>query len=67
MALEARFPAIYTSYGFRDSVNLSTSRISDRILALDQGMILAAIANALADHAMQHAFSDGPVGGRSGP
>jgi hypothetical protein len=65
--LEARFPAIYTPYGFRDSVNLSTGRISDRILALDQAMILAAIANALADHAMQHAFSDGPVEGTIRP
>ncbi|MBV8311473.1 MAG: hypothetical protein JO344_13915 [Planctomycetaceae bacterium] len=26
---------------------------------LDQGMIMAAIANALADDAMQHIFSDG--------
>jgi len=31
------------------------------ILAIDQGMIMAAIANELADDAMQHAFSDGPV------
>jgi hypothetical protein len=60
-ALEQRFPAIYTSYGFRDSVNLSTGRIADCILALDQGMIMAAIANALADDFMQHAFSDGPI------
>jgi hypothetical protein len=60
-ALRERFPAIYTSYGFRDSVNLSTGRIADRILALDQGMIMAAIANALADDFMQHAFSDGPI------
>ncbi len=60
-ALEEKFPAIYTPYGFRDSVNLSTGRVADRILALDQGMIMAAIANALADDFMQHAFSDGPV------
>jgi hypothetical protein len=60
-ALEERFPEIYTPYGFRDSVNLSTGRISDRILALDQGMIMAAIANALADDFMGHAFSDGPI------
>ena len=31
------------------------------ILTLDQGMIMAAIANALADDAIQHFFSDGPV------
>jgi hypothetical protein len=60
-AIEERFPAIYTPYGFRDSVNLSTGRIADRILSLDQGMIMAAIANALADDFLQHAFSDGPI------
>jgi hypothetical protein len=60
-ALTERFPAIYTPYGFRDSVNLSTGRIADRILALDPGMIRAAIANAPADDFMQHAFSDGAV------
>ncbi len=59
--LEKRYPMIYTTYGFRDSVNLSNGRISDSILALDQGMIMAAIANALADRVMQHAFSDGAV------
>ena len=32
-----------------------------RILALDQGMIMAAIANELADDIMQHAFSDGQI------
>ncbi len=60
-ALRDRFPAIYTPYGFRDSVNLSSGDISEYILALDQGMIMAAVANALADRAMQHAFSDGEV------
>ena len=35
--------------------------VSGYILALDQGMIMAAIANELADDAMQHAFSDGQV------
>ncbi|MBX6311555.1 MAG: DUF3131 domain-containing protein [Isosphaeraceae bacterium] len=60
-ALEGRFPTLYTRYGFRDSVNLSTGRVSDCVLALDQGMIMAAIANALADNVMQHAFSDGLI------
>ena len=35
--------------------------VSGYILAVDQGMIMAAIANELADDAMQHAFSDGQV------
>ena len=51
----------YTPYGFRDSVNVSSGEVSDCVLALDQGMIMAAIANALADDAMQHAFADGPI------
>jgi hypothetical protein len=58
-ALEAKFP-IYGAYGFLDSVNVSTGRVSDDILALDHGMILAALANALADGAMRRAFVDSP-------
>ena len=42
-------------------MNVSNGVVSDTVLALDQGMIMAAIANALADDAMRHAFSDGPV------
>ena len=41
-------------------MNVSSGVVSDCVLALDQGMIMAAIANALADDAMQHAFVDGP-------
>ncbi len=60
--LRARFP-IYGPCGFHDSVNLSSGKVSNCILALDQGMILAAIANVLADDAMQHALADGPFEG----
>jgi hypothetical protein len=35
--------------------------VSDRLLLLDQGMIMAAIANAVADDAMRDAFIDGPA------
>ena len=42
-------------------MDVSAGVTSGRILALDQGMIMAAIANELADDAMQHAFSDGQV------
>jgi hypothetical protein len=59
-ALCKEFP-IYTPLGFLDSVDVSTGVASGCILAVDQGMIMAAIANALADDAMQHAFSDGPI------
>jgi hypothetical protein len=56
-ALAAKFP-IYGTYGFRDTVNVSTGVVSDCVLALDQGMIMLALANALADDAMQRAFVD---------
>lgn len=58
--LEQRFP-IHCDYGFRDSVNCTSGQVSDCILALDQGMILAAIANTLADNLLQRHFTAGPV------
>jgi hypothetical protein len=59
-ALAARFP-IYSPLGFTDSVDVSAGMVSGCILAVNQGMIMAAIANELADDSMQHAFSDGPI------
>jgi hypothetical protein len=59
-ALREEFP-IYSPLGFLDSVDVSTGVVSGCVLAVDQGMIMAALANALADDAMQHAFSDGPI------
>ena len=41
-----------------DAVNVTKGVISDRVLLLDQGMIMAAIANAVADDAMRAAFID---------
>jgi hypothetical protein len=58
-ALSTDFPTIYSPEGFLDSVDVAEGLVSSSILALDQGMIMAAIANELADDAMQHAFSDG--------
>ena len=59
-ALTTQFP-IYSQFGFHDSVDVSAGVVTGCILAIDQGMIMAAVANELADDAMQHAFSDGPV------
>ena len=56
----SRFP-IYSPLGFQDSVDVTAGVVSGHILAVDQGMIMAAIANELAEDAMQHAFSDGQV------
>ena len=58
--LSKSFP-IYSPFGFQDSADISTGVISGCILTLDQGMIMAAIANELVDDAMQHLFSDGPI------
>jgi hypothetical protein len=58
--LTTRYP-IYGQFGFQDSVDVSAGLVSGSVLALDQGMIMAAIANELAGDAMQHAFSDGSV------
>jgi hypothetical protein len=59
-ALAARFP-IYGPLGFTDSVDVSAGMVSGAILAVNQGMIMAAIANELDDDSMRHAFSDGPI------
>jgi hypothetical protein len=58
--LRESFP-VYTEYGFLDSVNVSRGVVSDTVLVLDQGMIMAAIANALVDDAMRRAFGAGEV------
>ena len=59
-AIAKKFPA-YGPRGFHDSVNVSSGRVSNCMLALDQGMIMAAIANALADGAMRRAFAEGEI------
>ena len=54
--LEADFD-IYGEWGFRDSVNVDTGVVSSFWLSLDQGMIMAAIGNALADDVLRRAFA----------
>jgi len=56
--LANRFKA-YGSHGFFDSVDVASGRVSDCELAIDQGMIMAAVANILVDGSIQKAFSDG--------
>ncbi|MFO0891216.1 MAG: glucoamylase family protein [Isosphaeraceae bacterium] len=58
--LIARFP-VYSECGFLDSVDVSAGAVCGTILTVDQAMIMAAIANALADNAMQRAFCEGPI------
>lgn len=47
---------IYGEYGFYDSINVRNGRVNTQYLALDQGMILAAIANYLKKGVIQEYF-----------
>jgi len=51
----------YGAHGFLDSVDLVNGKVSDCELALDQGMIMAAVANALGDNSLRKAFCHGDV------
>jgi hypothetical protein len=56
--LQRDFPGLYTKWGFRDSVNVSTKVVSGSYLSLDQGMIMAALGNALDRDVLRRAFAD---------
>jgi hypothetical protein len=59
-ALSDAFP-VYSSYGFLDSVDVVSGQVSDRVLILDQGMILAALSQVIGSDALRCGFSNGPV------
>ena len=48
---------IYDQWGFRDTVNVDTGVVSNFYLSLDQGIVMAAIGNALADDVLRDAFA----------
>jgi len=48
---------VYTPWGFLDSVNVDTGETSSSFLSLDQGMIMAAIGNALDHDVLRRAFA----------
>jgi hypothetical protein len=54
--LQADFD-MYDQWGFRDSVNVQTGVASGYYLSLDQGIIMAAIGNALADDVLRESFA----------
>lgn len=54
--LQRNFP-IYDKWGFHDSVNVQTGVVSPYYLALDQGMIMAAVGNALNHDMLRQAFA----------
>ena len=54
--LERDFPGMYGKWGFRDTVNVDTGHVSGAYLSLDQGMIMAALGNALGGDVLRRAF-----------
>jgi hypothetical protein len=54
--LKANFD-IYDKWGFHDSVNVDTGTVSKSYLSLDQGIIMAAIGNALGNDMLRKAFA----------
>jgi hypothetical protein len=56
--LARNFPDLYGRWGFRDSVNVQSGHVSDAYLSLDQGMIMAALGNALGNDVLRRAFGD---------
>jgi hypothetical protein len=55
------FPTLYGKWGFRDSVNVDSGAVSNSYLSLDQGMIMAAIGNALGNDFLRKAFATSDV------
>jgi hypothetical protein len=51
---------IYGEFGFYDAVNPQTGEVAYHYLCLNQAMILVALANHLADHAVQKHFAAHP-------
>ena len=56
--LARNFPDLYGRWGFRDSVNVQSGHVSEAYLSLDQGMIMAALGNALGNDVLRRAFGD---------
>jgi hypothetical protein len=62
-----RIPGAYGQWGFVDSVNVGSGFPSPARLSLDQGMIMAALGNALGDDVLRNAFSGGDFARRVRP
>ncbi len=51
----------YGPHGFLDAVDVTSGKVANCELALDQGMIMAAVANVLGNNSIQKAFCQGKV------
>jgi hypothetical protein len=60
-ALRSSFPGLYGAQGFYDAVNPTTGSIGHRMLVLDESMIMASLANALDNRAIQRDFAADPT------
>lgn len=58
-ALDRDLGAYDDRYGFRGPVDTSTGRVTDFVLALDQGMVAAALAQQLRPGLLQRPFRTG--------
>lgn len=58
--LAERYP-IYGDFGFYDAVDPKAGLVAHKYLCLNQAMILVALANHLADHAVQKHFATDPI------
>ncbi len=64
--LASRYP-IYGEYGFYDAVDPGSGEVGRRYLTLDQAMLFIALANHLADGAIQRLFAADPIAARALP
>ena len=58
--LAERYP-LYGDFGFYDAVDPTTGQVAHNYLALDQSMILIALANHLRDGVIQRYFAADPI------
>jgi hypothetical protein len=57
LATLERIPGVYGKWGFADSVNMETRQAAPAYLSLDQGIIMAALGNALGGDVLRNAFA----------
>jgi len=57
----------YGPGGFYDAIDVTTGEVSRRYLSLDQGMVMAALGNALAGDVLRAPFASGAMAARVAP
>ena len=57
----------YGPGGFYDAIDVTSGQVSKRYLALDQGMVMAALGNALGGDVLRKPFEQGPMAKRVAP